>query len=450
MLNESHTISERNMEATIYVSLQVVLILTMAYAAIPGSVYTYRTAVNGSVLLNVCHTEEDDTIYWKFQEDFLIVEGLLVRRELNESLHLLQNMSVYIQPISLLNIGKYECINNYETLSTYFLDVEVPPTLSMTVDGHSNHDNGDTLYIPYNTTIPVSCYATGGRPAVNLSIAVDNEEISPSDSNTTTNAILNGTTFDTRIRFSLQTAEETGNISCHSSGLSYYSEQQLDVSYTTYVPPRMSLKINEFPLNQSYVWVPQYELTVITCFAWDSKPKVNLSWVINDRDRIYTQTNVSEGDTPLYHSKSLLDYIPTQVNESISCYGNSVTSSEYHVGVSLYTYVFPQLYITLNGERTEKNYVTAGENLTVICHADGARPTAVLSFNDRNEVVTEMALTTNTSRRISFVLIKPLKEENITCTSTQRRDGECDLTTFVTTTVTLSGKLKRKSVHHVI
>ncbi|PIK40545.1 putative tyrosine kinase receptor Cad96Ca [Apostichopus japonicus] len=470
----------------------------MAHAVIPAAVLNYRKAVNGSVLLNACHTWENNSIDWKFQNALLFFEDLLLRPEFKESLELNLNKSLYIQPISLLNIGKYECIKNHKTLLTYFLDVEVPPTLSMTVDGHSYHDNGDTLYIPYNTTIHVSCYATGSRPAVNLSITVDNVEISPSDSNTTTNAILNGTTFDTRIRFSLQTAEETGNMSCQSSSLSYYPEQRLDVTYSTYVPPKMSLKINEFSLNQFYFWVPQYKRTVITCFAWNARPKVNLSWGINDRDRIYTQTNVTEGDTKLYNSTSLLDYIPTQDIEMISCYDNSVTLSEYHVGVSLYTYVppmmslkinefslnqsyfwvpqyelmvitcfawdarpkinlswgindldtiytityvtevFPQLYITLNGERTENKYVSAGENLTVICHADGARPSAVLSFNDRNEVVTEMTPTTNTSRRISFVLINPLKQENVTCTSTQRRDSECDLKTSVTVTVHLS------------
>ncbi|PIK38197.1 hypothetical protein BSL78_24964 [Apostichopus japonicus] len=416
------------------------LILNMAYAVTPAGVLNYRKAVNGSVLLNVCYTEESNTIHWKFQENFLIIEGHLLRSELSESLHLLQNKSLYIQPISLLNVGKYECIKNHETLLTYFLDVEVPPTLSMTVDGHSYYNNGDTLYIPYNKTINVSCYATRGRPAVNLSITLDNEEISRSDINitTTTNAILNGTTFDIITLVSLQTAGHRGNISCRCSELSYFSEQRLIVSYSTYVPPRMSLKINEFPINQSYFWVPQYELMVITCFAWNARPKVNLSWVINDRDRIYTQTNVTEGDTPLYHSKSLLDYIPTQEHETISCCGNSVTSSEYHVGVSLYTYVLPKLYITLNGERTDKKYVSAGENVTVICHADGARPTAVLSFNDRDEVVTEMPPTTNTSRRISFILIKPLKQENIICTSTQQRKGECDLKEIVTAKVTLS------------
>ncbi|PIK47978.1 hypothetical protein BSL78_15186 [Apostichopus japonicus] len=225
------------------------IILNVAYAVTSAGVFNYRKAVNGSVLLNVCRTEEDDTIHWKFQENFLIIEGHLLRSELNESLHLLQNKSLYIQPISLLNIGKYECIKNHETLLTYFLDVEVPPTLSMTVDGHSYHDTGDTLYIPYNKTIPASCYATGSRPAVNLSITVDNEEISPSYINTTTNASLNGTTFDSRILFSLQTEEETGHVTCHCNGFSYFSEQRLIVSYSTYgkkvllIPSFYTLKI---------------------------------------------------------------------------------------------------------------------------------------------------------------------------------------------------------------
>ncbi|XP_071852239.1 uncharacterized protein [Apostichopus japonicus] len=223
------------MEASIYVYFQVFLILNMAYSVNSAGVFNYRKAVNGSVLLNVCHNETDHKIGWKFQDKFLTFEGLLVRNPLSESLHLLHNKSLYIQPISLLNIGKYECTKNRETLLTYFLDVEVPPTLSMTVDGHSYHDNGDTLYIPHNKTIPVSCSATGSRPVVNLSITVDNEEISPSDSNTTTNAILNGTFFDTRIVFALLTAEETGNLTCYCSGLSYYLEQRLEVSYSTYV-----------------------------------------------------------------------------------------------------------------------------------------------------------------------------------------------------------------------
>ncbi|XP_071854355.1 uncharacterized protein [Apostichopus japonicus] len=202
----------------------------------------------------------------------------------------------------------------------------------------------------------------------------------------------------------------------------------------------MSLKVNGVSLNQSSFWVPQNELMVITCFAWDARPKVNLSWVINDHDRIYTQTNVTEGDRSTYNSTSLLEHTPTSENETIICYGNSVTSSEYNVGVSLYTYVFPELYITLNGERVEKKYVNSGENLNVTCHAVGARPTTLLSFNDRNEVVTELPppSTSTSTSRISFLLIKRLEEETITCTSTQGRESESDLTTFVTVTVTVS------------
>ncbi|XP_071852249.1 uncharacterized protein [Apostichopus japonicus] len=221
--------------ATIYVTFQLVLIFYMTYTAIPASVYTYQTVVNGSLVLNGCQTDKDDTINWKFQGRLFFFAGNLLQTNLTNSLHMLTNNSVYIKPISLLNIGKYECIKNQKTLSTYFVDIEVPPTLSMIVDGHSYHDNGDTIYIPYNKTIPVSCYAIGSRPSVNLFITVDNEEISRTDINTSTNTFLDGTTFDTTIQFALRTAEETGTLSCHSSGLSYYPGQRLDVSYSIYV-----------------------------------------------------------------------------------------------------------------------------------------------------------------------------------------------------------------------
>lgn len=104
--------------------------------------------------------------------------------------------------------------------------------------------------------------------------------------------------------------------------------------------------------------------------------------------------------------------------------------------------VLPELYITLNGERVEKKYVNSGENLNVTCHAVGARPTTLLSFNDRNENVTELPppTTSTSTSRISFLLIKRLEEETITCKSTQGREGESDLTKYVTVTVTVYGK----------
>ncbi|XP_071852438.1 uncharacterized protein [Apostichopus japonicus] len=292
------------MEATIYVFFQVFLILNMAYSVIPASVLEYRKAFNGSVLFNVCHNEIDNTIDWKFQDRVLTFDGLLVRSPLSESLHLLQNRSLYIQPISLLNIGKYECIKNGETLLTYSLDVEVPPNLSMTVDGHSYHDSGDTLYIPYNKTIPVSCYATGGRPAVNISITVDNEEISPSDINTTTNAILNGTTFDRRIMFPLLTAEETGNLSCHSSGLSYYSEQRLEVSYSTYdestTQPTISRldKPTTEPLSAGYLQLIILSIAIpLLCFLFACTYKITMKTRASSSVNLSTDADTTLGGT---------------------------------------------------------------------------------------------------------------------------------------------------------
>ncbi|XP_071814724.1 uncharacterized protein [Apostichopus japonicus] len=310
----------------------------------------------------------------------------------------------------------------------------VPPMMSLKIN--ENTLKQSYYWVPQFEPILITCFAWDAMPKVNLSWVTNGRDRIYTQTNVTEG---DTSTYNSTSLLHYIPTEENSSISCYGNSV-ISSEYHVEVSLYTYVPPTMSLKINEITLKQSYYWVPQNELMVITCFAWDAMPKVNLSWVTNGRDRIYTQLKVTEGDAPTYNSTSLLSYIPTQENSSISCYGNSVISSEYHVEVSLYTYVFPELYITLNGERIEKEYVNSGENLNVTCHADGARPVSSLSFNDRNEVVTELPPITNTSTSISFLLMKRLEQENITCTSTQRREDESDLTRFVTVTVTVPEK----------
>lgn len=77
-----------------------------------------------SFLLEGCQAMEQDKIEWKFQETLLFTEGFLVRDEFSANLFLLRNSSLYINPVSLIHIGKYDCVRNYQTVSTYFVDVE--------------------------------------------------------------------------------------------------------------------------------------------------------------------------------------------------------------------------------------------------------------------------------------------------------------------------------------
>lgn len=85
-------------------------------------IYRYSVPVNDSIFLPCC--QELNQIQWQFQEDMLFLGGFLMRDDFSTSLSLQRNGSLYIYPISLLHIGKYECIKNEEKISTYFIDVE--------------------------------------------------------------------------------------------------------------------------------------------------------------------------------------------------------------------------------------------------------------------------------------------------------------------------------------
>lgn len=85
-------------------------------------IYRYSVPVNDSIFLPCC--QELNQIQWQFQEDMLFLGGFLMLDDFSTSLSLQRNGSLYIYLISLLHIGKYECIKNEEKLSTYFIDVE--------------------------------------------------------------------------------------------------------------------------------------------------------------------------------------------------------------------------------------------------------------------------------------------------------------------------------------
>lgn len=92
------------------------------YSLSTENVYSYTLPIYESVLLQCGQMQNQ--IEWKFQGDLLFMGGFLLRDDLLSSVSLLQNNSLHIFPISLLHIGKYECITNKGNTSTYILDVE--------------------------------------------------------------------------------------------------------------------------------------------------------------------------------------------------------------------------------------------------------------------------------------------------------------------------------------
>lgn len=112
------------MEAVVKLILLVSSTTIFHCASFVEDPFIYITTINESLQLEGCKKGDEDKIEWKFQDTLLFADGFLVRLNLSSTVFLQRNSSVYIHPISLVHIGKYECLNNARTLSTYFVEVE--------------------------------------------------------------------------------------------------------------------------------------------------------------------------------------------------------------------------------------------------------------------------------------------------------------------------------------
>lgn len=105
--------------------------------------------------------------------------------------------------------------------------------------------------------------------------------------------------------------------------------------------------------------------------------------------------------------------------------------------------VFPDLYMTFNGERVEgEHFVKAETKLNVSCHADIAIPKAVLSlylFDEKLEAVRDSS-SNESSTIISYPLLKGMEPETIICRSVQHIHNDTYLNNSVTIILELSGK----------
>lgn len=102
----------------------------------------------------------------------------------------------------------------------------------MNVGNYSHYDSEKTIYIPDKKSVPVSCYAVGSRPAVNLSFTLNGLEHGNPDNVTVTSSRLMNNTFVTRIDFTLWITTMRGSLCCQSSFP--FLEQRLILEYFTY------------------------------------------------------------------------------------------------------------------------------------------------------------------------------------------------------------------------
>lgn len=96
------------------------------------------------------------------------------------------------------------------------------------------YTDGDVIYIPFNKSICVSCYASGSRPSVNISVTVDGMQESNVEVPATSYTSSKNVSFQSHISFYITKIMESGYITCQSSPLKYFRGKQLKVKYYTY------------------------------------------------------------------------------------------------------------------------------------------------------------------------------------------------------------------------
>ncbi|XP_071814700.1 uncharacterized protein [Apostichopus japonicus] len=219
----------------------------------------------------------------------------------------------------------------------------------------------------------------------------------------------------------------------------------------------MSIRINGNELDQAYLWVPKDVSLNITCLASESRPAVNVTVVINNSEEIYglplTYVEHVTENVPTISTSVFSSYRPDKDVVTISCNAYGVSSKVYHFNVSLYTYVFPDLYMTFNGKRVEKeHFVKAETMLNVSCHAEGAKPEAELSLYLFNKKLAAMRDSTfnEHSTIITYPLVKRLEPETITCESIQHIPNVTNPENSVTIILELSEESTRTTTPTIL
>lgn len=89
----------------------------------PYEEYHHKATLSYEIILKGCN-EFGLHNQWNFQSKLLIFGGVLVEEKFAQSVSLLRDRSLLINPVLLEHDGVYECIRNLTTVARHFLEVE--------------------------------------------------------------------------------------------------------------------------------------------------------------------------------------------------------------------------------------------------------------------------------------------------------------------------------------
>lgn len=84
-----------------------------------GEKFSHVVPLSDSILLEGHHGGD-----WVFNNSYLFIDKILMDSKFKESIFLQWNLSLYIDPVSLLHEGIYEVLGNFTTVCRHVIHVE--------------------------------------------------------------------------------------------------------------------------------------------------------------------------------------------------------------------------------------------------------------------------------------------------------------------------------------
>ncbi|KAJ8041341.1 Ephrin type-B receptor 3 [Holothuria leucospilota] len=344
--------------------------------------------VSDNVLLESCGTSSTKK-YWSFEGTVMYFNKMAMDQRFGNTVTVLQNFSLAITSASLEHEGTYECRHDKLSMMNHSLEVRVLPHVELSIDDKVKQD---VYHLEAGNNISIVCNASGAKPAVNVTFMVNNNIISPLETefDVSVNRQSNQT-FDSVGQFKTQLWGTSGNVTCFTNGQDASEEQGVALHYYTYSVPVVAVTLNG-EKDDDVIYVSENDTILAECSAREARPAVNITWRIDNREiDIKSETitiitsNTSE-TTETFNSYSSMRYQPSMVNGTISC----VTTLE-NTGIvqeavrSFYTYVIPEVFIVVNGKDSgEVVNIVQGEEIVASCHTTETRPDVGLDWMVNN------------------------------------------------------------------
>ncbi|KAJ8031899.1 hypothetical protein HOLleu_25256 [Holothuria leucospilota] len=211
------------------------------------------------------------------------------------------------------------------TISTY-----VKPTVFLSINGR---EVVDFIYVPGVVDVNISCYATGARPAAEITWLLNGESVSSENFRTVVKPTQENRTDSSSV-FQFQAEKDNDTVTCSSRLDRAGITQNTTGKVVIYVIPRLTLLLNGRNSTNGTVNITRSEGINASCYTLGGKPAVNLSWLINNKkmDNLDKQVKMSfkktKAENNTFHSFSTIQFKPQGKQGSVTCVMSSVTGHE--------------------------------------------------------------------------------------------------------------------------